>query len=412
MELYKFDKSMELFKRAGKVIPEGIYGQRHPAFMVPGSFPYFAARGEGCRFWDVDGQEYIDYICGFGPIILGYNYPKIEEVVNKEREKGDCFNLSTERMVELAEYLVSLVPVADWAVFAKNGSDVTSYATQVAREYTGKKKIVMVSGEYHGSHPWSTPGYGGIIEEDKINTLLFNWNDTEGFLDLVNKHKNEIAGVIMTPYHHPAYADQELPKEGFWKTIQETCNKENIVLILDDIRAGFRLNIGGSNEYFGFKPDLITFCKAMANGHPISACCGRNELRKAASRIFFTGTFYFSRAPMAASIATLEELKAIDGVNYVLKIGKMLQDGLKKLAETHNIEVVITGPPSLPFMRFKNENNFVRSQLFCSECVKRGIFFHPHHNWFLSCAHKEEDIKKTLEVADIAFKIVKEKFGG
>lgn len=411
MKAYKFDKSIELFRRAGKVIPGGIYGQRHPAFMVPGYFPYFTTRGEGCRFWDVDGQEYIDYMCGFGPIVLGYNYQKIEDLVNKEKALGDCFDLSTEKMVELAEYLVSLVPVAEWAVFGKNGSDVTTYATQVAREHTGKKKIIMVQGEYHGSHPWCSPGYGGIIEEDKANTLIFKWNDTEGFLRLVDKYKGEVAGVIMTPYHHPAYADQELPKNGFWKTIQSTCNKENIVLILDDIRAGFRLHLGGSNEYFGFKPDLITFCKAMANGHPISACVGRNELKEAASKIFFTGTFYFSRAPMAAAIATLKELKAIDGISYMFKIGKMLQDGLGQLAESHNLKVSITGPPPIPFMKFENEDNFVRSQLFCSECVKRGIFFHPHHNWFISCAHTEKDIKETLEVVDIAFKKVKEKFG-
>ncbi|GFP26564.1 glutamate-1-semialdehyde 2,1-aminomutase, partial [Candidatus Hakubella thermalkaliphila] len=167
---------------------------------------------------------------------------------------------------------------------------------------------------------------------------------------LVEKHKGEIAGAIFTPYHHPVYADQEMPKEGFWKTIEEICKKENIVLILDDIRAGFRLHISGSNEYFGFKPDLITFCKAMANGHPISACCGKEKFKEAASRIFFTGTFYFSRTPMAAAIATLEELKAIDGINYMFKIGKMLQDGLKKLAENHNLEVSVTGPPPIPFM--------------------------------------------------------------
>lgn len=410
-KLYTFDKTLELFKRASKVVPGGIYGQRHPAFMVPGSFPYFCERGEGSHFWDVDGQEYIDYMCGFGPIVLGYNHPKIEEVVNKEKAKGDCFNLSTEKLVELAEYLVSLVPVADWCVFAKNGSDVTTYAVQVAREYTGRKKIIMVQGAYHGSHPWCTPGYGGIIEEDKSNVLTMKWNDIDGFLNLVEKHKGEIAGAIFTPYHHPVYADQEMPKDNFWKTIQDTCNKENIVLILDDIRAGFRLDIRGSNEYFGFKPDIITFCKAMANGHPISACCGNEKFKKTASHIFFTGTFYFSRAPMAAAIATLEELKAIDGINYMLKMGKMLQDGLKKLAESYNLDVSVTGPPSIPFMRFKNDPSFILNQAFCAECCKRGVFFHPHHNWFLSCAHTEEDIKKTLDVADISFKIVKQKFG-
>ncbi len=314
-------------------------------------------------------------------------------------------------MIELAELMVATVPVAEWAVFAKNGSDVTTYAIQIAREYTGKKKILMVEGAYHGSHPWCSPGYGGIIEEDKVNTLLFKWNDTEGFLDLINKEKDEIAGVIMTPYHHPILADQEFPKKGFWDLIQQTCNKENIVLIIDDIRAGFRLHMGGSNEYFGFKPDLITFCKAMANGYPISACVGSEKLKEVASHIFFTGTYYFSRAPMVASIATINELKTIDGINYMFKIGKMLQDGLKQLAESHNLEVSVSGPPTIPFMRFLNDDSFIKNQTFCAECSKRGVFLHPHHNWFISCAHTEKDIQKTLDVANEAFKIVKLKFG-
>ena len=160
MSIYKFSRSIELFDRATKIIPGGIYGHQSPALTVLGSFPYYVTKADGCRYWDVDGQEYIDYMCAYGPMVLGYNYPKVEDVVEKQRKLGDCFNHPTELMVELAEYLIEIIPVAQWVVFAKNGSDLTTWALQVAREHTGRKKIIMVSGTYHGTHAWCSPGVG------------------------------------------------------------------------------------------------------------------------------------------------------------------------------------------------------------------------------------------------------------
>jgi len=411
MEVYKFDKSIELFKRATKSIPGGIYGHMSPALMVPGAFPYYVEKGQGCRYWDVDGNEFIDYMCAYGPMVVGHNNPNVDKAVEEQRKKGNCFNHPSERMIELVEKLTEIVPIADWGVLAKNGSDVTTWSLQVAREHTQRKKILMVAGTYHGTHAWCTPGHGGLIKEDRDHVHLFNWNDIDSFYKLIEKYRGQIAGVIMTPYHHPAFADSILPAAGWWKNIQQTCNDEGILLILDDVRAGFRLDMGGSNEYFGFKPDLICFCKAIGNGYPISACVGREEFKNAASKVFLTGSYWNNSVPMAAALATLKELEDTNGIDTMMKMGKKLMKGLEELAAVHGLQIRTSGPPTIPFMSFANETNFLRSQLFCSEVTKRGSFFHPHHNWFISAAHTEKDINETLEHADAAFKLVKTEFG-
>lgn len=411
MALYKFDESLALFERAAKVTPSGISGNKNPAFAVPGSFPYYAERGEGCRYWDVDGNEYIDYLAGYGPIVLGYNYAVVDEAAAAQRTLGSAFNHPTARSVELAEKMVSMIPSIDWAAFGKNGSDATAYAVQTAREHTQRRKILKAKGAYHGSQSWSRHGIGGLIDTDYEHVLDFKFNDATQVEDLIKQNDNDVAGVIMTPYHHPAFGDQVMPAPGFYDDLRGICDKYGVVLILDDVRAGFRLDLRGSHEYFGFKPDLTCYCKAMANGYAISACCGKEELKNAASRVFFTGTYYTSAVEIAASLKTLDELQATNAIGHMMKMGKLLQDGLKKSAEVHGLQVTISGPPTLPFMTFANETNFRRSQRFSGEAAKRGVLLHPHHNWFIMLAHTKKDIEKTLDVADECFKIVKDEFG-
>jgi len=406
-----FPKSMEWFARASKVIPAGIYGHAAPAAMVPLSFPYYAARAEGCRYWDVDGRECLDFLCGYGPMILGHHHPEVEEAADRQRRLGDCFNHPTPVMVELAERLVALVDFADWAVLGKNGSDMTTWAVQVAREFTGRKKVLRARQSYHGSHSWCTPGHGGLIDEDRMHVHEFVWNDLNSVEDLAKKYRGQIAGLIITPFLHPPFMDSELAVPGFLTGLQGICRKEGIVFILDDVRAGFRLDLGGSHRYFGFEPDLICFSKALGNGHPISATLGRQELRVAASKVFLTGSFWYGAVPMAAALACLRVLERDAVAAHVLKMGKILTEGLQAGAARHGLQVRISGPPSLPFMKFSNETNLLRQQRFCAEAVRRGVFFHPHHNWFISGALQEADVQQALKVADEAFGVVREEFG-
>ncbi|UCF73207.1 MAG: aminotransferase class III-fold pyridoxal phosphate-dependent enzyme [Deltaproteobacteria bacterium] len=413
MKTYRFNNSQSLFTRAAKVIPCGIYGHLSPAPLVPPTaYPFYAVRAKGSRFCDVDGNEFIDYMCAYGPMIVGYNHEEVDAAAMKQYEAANCVTAPTPVMVELAEYLVDLIPIADWAFFAKNGGDVTSYALMVARAATGRKKILMVSGGYHGVAPWAqVPGHHGVMDDDYKNCIRVKWNDYAAFERAVNENPGEIAGFIATPYHHPTFADNELPAKGYWQKIEAVCRKEGIVLIVDDVRCGFRLDMRGSHEYFGFKPDLICFCKAIGNGYPISALVGTDSLKSIVSRIFYTGSYWFSAAPMAAAITTLKELKRINGPKLIRETGEKLLGGLVEIAKGYGYDLKVTGHPSMPYLRITNDESVMLHQDWCGECTKRGAYFVSHHNWFISTAHTDEDIQKTWDIADDAFKAVKNSRG-
>ena len=403
----RYRRSQELFARAAQVIPGGVYGHASPAVSLPGAFPYYADRAQGCRYWDVDGNEYIDYLCGYGPMILGHQHAEVEEAAARQQRDALCVNHPGPVMVELAERLVKLVEFSAWAVFGKNGSDMTTWAVQVAREHTKRRKILKVAGAYHGIDPWCTPGHAGLLEEDRAHIHDFTWNDLDSFQRCLKKFSGDIAAVIMTPFHHPAFAPSQMPAPGFWPHVESACRRAGIVLILDDIRAGFRLNLHGSHHCFGFEPDLICFCKAIANGHPLSAALGRKELRVAASKVFLTGSYWNSPPPMAAALKCLEIMEREDTVSTLRLSGEALMTGLVAAGLKYGYAMTASGPPAVPFLSFSEDPSLRRQQRFCAEVTRRGAIFHPHHNWFLSAAHGPEDIAATLRMADEAFAVLK-----
>lgn len=404
-----FSNSHALFARAEQVIPCGIYGHTTPAMLVPGAFPYYAKAARGTRYWDVDDNEYIDWLCGYGPVVLGHQHPVVEAAALDAQQTALCPNHPTPVMVELAEYLVNLIDFSAWAVFGKNGSDLTTWAIQVAREYTGRKKILKVTNSYHGIDPWCTPGHAGLIPEDTRHIHEFIWNDLTSFERELKKGRNQLAAVMISPFHHPAFAASELPNPGFFQHIETRCREEGIVLILDDIRAGFRLHHGGSHRYFEFEPDLICFCKAIANGHPLSAALGRKELRIAASRVFLTGSYWANPVPMAAALACLTILEKNQGVETMSDIGTRLMQGLMATASDYGYQAIASGPPAMPFLTFEQDHGLHLQQQFCVEMVQRGVFVHPHHNWFVSAAHTVSDVEKTLHIAKAAFGALRDK---
>ena len=397
------ERSRHLFERARQVIPGGIYGHATPALVVPGASPYYAQRAEGARYWDVDGNEFIDLMCAYGPVVLGYRHPGVEAAAQRQAALGDCLNHPAAVMVELAERLVSLVDFAAWAVFGKNGSDMTTWSVQVAREHTGRKKILCIEGAYHGIGAWCTPGHGGIIEEDRAHVHRFRWNDAASFDAAMARYGSRAAAVVATPYHHPIFAPSEMPAPGFLAHVQAQCARHGAVFILDDVRAGFRLHLGGSHRCFGFEPDLSCFSKAMANGYPIAAALGKAHLRRAAERVFLTGSYWNSAVPMAAALETLATLEREEGPRRIAQMGRALSEGLREAARRHGLEVEVSGPPACPFLTFRGERNLYRNQHFAAECVRRGVFLHPHHNWFVSAALTSSDLARILEVADAAF---------
>ena len=413
MKINQYKKSREQFIRASRVIPSGVYGHLGPAegcFIPVDAFPLFSERAEGSYFWDIDGNRFIDYMCAYGPNILGYNDPDVDEAARKQREKGDCITAPTERMIEFAELLVDTVATADWAFFAKNGNDVTTLAVMTARAYTRRKKIVFFRGYYHGISPWTQKiDYSGIIEEDVMNNLYVDWNDIDALEELFLTHKGEIAAVIGQPYMHGNFADNTLPEADFWQKVRKLCDEWGTVLIIDDVRAGFRLDLAGSDHYFGFEADLICFCKALANGYNVSALCGKEFLKNTVSSISFTGSYWMSAVPFAAGIACIEKMKRIDSPRLLIEKGTKLSEGLKATATKYGFDLRVTGVPSLFYLRLADDPSLQLHQEWIAECVRRGVFFTNHHNHFINAALTDADIAETVEIADEAFAVLRDR---
>jgi glutamate-1-semialdehyde 2,1-aminomutase len=387
-----------------RVVPGGIYGHQAPALLVPGKYPYFFARGRGAHVWDVDGNQYVDLLCSYGPIVLGHGHPRVEEAARRQAEEGNCFNGPARVFVELAERLVALTPWAAWALFAKNGSDVCAWATMIARAATGRRKVLVARGAYHGTYPWCTPVATGTTAEDRVHAVPFDWNDLESVDAALAAHEGDVAAIMVCPFRHDAFHDQEMAAPGFLAGLRARADRVGAVLILDDIRAGFRLHLGGSGEQVGVQPDLTCYSKAIANGYAVSALLGRDALRDPVTRTFVTGTYWPSAVPMAAALACLAELEASGAIGHMARLGAVLRDGMERQAAAHGLAVRYTGPPALPFMTFvADEGSFQRSRTFAAACAARGVYLHPHHNWFLSAALTDADVTRVLEVTDEAF---------
>ena len=398
----RFQRSDALFRRAARVIPRGIYGTRGPMLVVPGSYPLFAERGRGAYYWDADGNRYIDYLCGFGASILGYADAAVDAAAHAADSAGFGFNHPTAALVELAEFLTTRIQGMDWALFGKNGSDMTTFALQVAREHTGRRTVLKAAGAYHGSYPWATPGHAGLIAEDHAHVHDFTWNDSAGVEALLATHGRDLAAVIVTPYHHPLFADSEFSEGGFLQRLCALAREHAAVVVSDDVRVGFRASLDGSHTVFDFAPDLACYSKAIANGYPLAACMGDRRLLAAASAVFTTGTFWMQQGPMAAAMACQRRLQEIDGVAIMQQRGRQLIDGLQQVAVRHGERLHVSGLPSMPKLRFATETDFMRFQRFCAAATRRGAYFHPYHNWFLSTAHSAEDIERTIDIADAA----------
>jgi len=404
--------SNALYERASRVVPGGVYGHQSPVLTVPGSFPAFAQRAEGAFYWDVDGNRYIDYMCGYGPVILGAAHPEVEEAVRRQSGLGDTFNHPTEHFVQLAEKLVELVDVADWAFFGKNGADMTGWAIRVAREATRRRTILRVDHAYHGTDPWCSEALAGVIPDDRRHVRTLPWNQVERFLQLADGAAHDLAAIVVTPYHHPSYGDSVFATAEFQAAIHQVRAATGCLLIVDDIRAGFRLDLGGSHSTTGWAPDLICFSKAIANGYALAACVGRDELKIPASRVFATGSFWTSAIAMVAALTTLTVLERDNGPAFLERQGRMLIAGMTEAGRRHGIELVASGPPAVPFVRVAEDPSFRQQQKLCSLAAAEGLFLHPHHNWFLGMAHSDEVIGETLARFDQACRRYAENGGG
>ncbi len=408
---YTHEKSREWFARAAKVIPAGVYGHLGPSeglFIPVEKWPLFSEKAQGTYFWDVDGNKYIDYMCAYGPNVLGYNDPDVDAAAAAQLKLENCTSSPSKIMVECAEMLVDTVASADWCFFAKNGNDTTQVAAVTARAYTHRKKIIFFKGYYHGVSPWQAKkDYGGVLEEEVMHNIILPWDDIPALEKTVAEYKGEIAAIIAQPYDHGNFHDNVVMTKEFWAKVRKICDDNGIQLIIDDVRAGFRLDIAGSDHYFGFKADMICFCKALANGYNMSALMGQEHLKNTISGLSITGSYWMSAVPFAACIATINKMKALNTPQLFDTLGTKLINGLIIAGKENGFDLVASGKPSLFYLRIANDNSLFLHQEWIAECVTRGIFFASHHNHFINASLTDEDINYTLEIADEAFKVVK-----
>ena len=389
--------------RAQRVVPGGMWGHLNAA-RLPEGYPQFFASAEGCRVRDVDGREYIDFMCSWGPVLLGHRHPDVEAAARAQADLGDCMNGPGEVMVELAEDFVAMVPHADWAMFQKNGADATTSCVTIARAGTGKRKVLVARGSYHGALPWCSPSVAGVTAEDRAHLIHFEYNDVASLRAAVDAAAGDLAAILVTAFRHDMSRDLDLPTREFAAAVLEACDAAGAALVIDEVRAGLRLDIAGSWETLGVRPDLCAWSKAIANGYALAAVTGNDRFREAATKVFVTGSFWCGTVAMAAARATLRIARETDVPTRLRAMGLRLREGMATLARQQGIAIRQSGPPQMPLILFDDDPEFRKGRAFCSAALRHGAFFHPQHNMFLSAAHGPADIDAALEAASRGFK--------
>ncbi len=400
------NRDAALRERAAKVVPSGMWGHLHAA-KLPDRYPQFFSRGEGGALWDIDGNRYVDFMCSWGPNLLGHHHPEVEEAAERQRRDGDCLNGPGEVMVELAERLVDTIAHADWAMMQKNGTDATTTCVTIARAARGKRKVLVARGAYHGAVPWCSPSLIGVTAEDRAHLAYYRFNDVESLEAAAAEAGDDLAAIMVSAHRHDLGVDQELPTAAFALAARRICYEKGAALILDEVRTGMRINAGGSWETLGVRPDLSAWSKAIANGYAIAAVTGSDHLRRAASEIFVTGSFWNSAVPMAAAIATLNVVRRDDVPGKLLKLGTTLREGLDTRARQYGVTIRQSGPVQMPLILFDDDADFRKGTAFCNAAIEQGVYFHPRHNMFLCAAHTEADIAQALAAAEHGFAAVK-----
>jgi glutamate-1-semialdehyde 2,1-aminomutase len=402
------DRSLR--SRAEQVIPGGMWGHMSTRYLGD-AYPQFFARAEGCRLWDVDGNEYVDLMCSWGPIVLGHHHPAVEDAARRQRERGDSMNGPADVLVELAELMVDTVPHADWVMFQKNGTDATTACVTIARAGTGKRKVLVARGSYHGAVPWCTPSLAGVTTEDRAHIIHFDYNDVQSLEAAVDQAGSDLAAIIVTAFRHDIGRDQEMPTAQFAQSARRLCDLQRAALIVDDVRAGFRIDLGGSWEPLGIRPDLSAWSKAIANGHSLAAVTGGDRFREAATKVYVTGSFWYGAVSMAAAVATIKTLRDTQAIAYMRDMGQRLRSGMETLASRHGLNLRQTGPLQMPMILFENDPNFEKAATFCASALRNGAYLHPKHNMFLSAAHTPADIDRILAAAEAGFAAVAREVG-
>ncbi len=427
MKSLDYSKSAELLERSKKVLAGGVSSEfrkyNHPHAI-------FYSHGKGSHLFDVDGNDYLDFTLSQGPLILGHSHPHVLKSVHDYSEKGQLYAGQHIREIELAEKLNRLIPSAELMRFCLDGSEAVQTAFRVARAKTGRQKFLRFEGHYHGwldnvawgistpslealgsrENPNVFPWTAGLPDHSKDEFIILPWNDIELVKKTLAERHEEIAAIITEPIM--CNNGCILPEAGFLQGLRDVCDQYGIALIFDEVITGFRMSIGGSQQYFGITPDLSIFAKAMGSGYPISAIVGKREWMHLIedAKVIHAGTMNSSNPTIAAALATIEVLEKENPYERMFRFGNKLMDGLRKvaLAKNHNLLVQGPGPMfNIGFTDLKKVKDYRDTLMF--DRAKLGKFISAMHDekirvigrglWYISAAHTEEDIDHAIEVS-------------
>jgi glutamate-1-semialdehyde aminotransferase len=417
----RLDRSMALFDEAKCLSPGGVMGIRRPYNFVQGEYPIFIDRGYGGHIVDVDGNDYIDMLCAYGPVILGYNEPEINyEVIRQMTEKGFCFSLVQEAQNRLERRVVDLVPCAEQVIPVKTGSDATTLAVRIARGYT-EREVVLRCG-YHGWHDWCVESHGGVPESTLGLTDEFEYGEVDSLEAKLEEHEGKVACVIITPVGHPLAKPVMSPPPGYLEAVRELATAHGAVLVFDEIRTGFRVALGGAQERYGVTPDLGTFGKAMANGFALSCVAGKREIMSVCEKkVFVSSTFFPNSLEMVAALKCLEILEREDVPNSIWARGTAFLDKLRKIVSGSGVPATVSGIPPMPFVTFDQgpgeaagtpgEKAYkARREYFYTQTIRRGLFIQPFHHWYIAHRHTDADLERALWAIAEALELTATKF--
>jgi glutamate-1-semialdehyde aminotransferase len=406
-------RSLELFEEAKKLVPGGVLGARKPTDFIEGEYPIFLECGKGCRLTDVDGNEYIDFLCGYGPIILGYREEEVDEAVTRQiKERGFCFTLTQRYQNELAKKLSELVPCSEMSIFLKTGSDATTASIRIARAYTNRIKVMRCG--YHGWHDWCVEMKGGIPEKFYEDVYEFHYNNLNQLEDLMARYGNQTAAIIMTPFGHHLHQRMEEPQPGFLEGVREIATKYGAVLVFDEVRTCFRLRMGGAQELYGVTPDLTVLGKGMANGYAISVVTGKAEVMMAAAqKLFISSTFFPNSDGYIAALKTIEILERDNVLDKIWEKGDRFLKKVQDIINKYDVGAELSGVAPMFFITFKRDKagtQRARRDDFYTQLIRRGVFFTPHHHGYICYRHAEQDLDITAKAIDEALAYLNEKY--
>ena len=411
MEHLDLTRSKQLYAEAVELMPGASQTMsKRPTAFAMGAMPIYIQRGEGCYVWDVDGNRYIDFISALGPITLGYCYPAVDEAVRRQLANGMIFSMMHPLEVEAAKAIVDMVPCAEMVRFVKTGAESTAAAARIARAYTGKEMIL--SSGYHGwLDTWtalsSAASGRGVPAAYKDSIVGFTFGDTtsDRRLDaLLEKHKGNVAAIIME-----AASYRTMDTGDYLKWARELADKHEALLIYDEIVTGFRVALGGAQEYFGVIPDIACFAKGISNGMPVAAVAGKREIMKSTTDLLISSTYGGDAVSLAAVVACLTQLREKDVIGHIWEQGRRLIDGMNGIAREIGLALEFVGWPVMSSFSFGYDDAAANADLMTlllQEMARRGILLRRGGLMFITYSHKAEHIDATLDTCREVFPLL------